>query len=284
MKTKKQKKKATRRKQRVQKVKKKSGAHLGQHFLSAQWVASAMVEAARVPTDIPVLEIGPGTGNLTKELLRTGYVVYAVEKDTALIEVLRARFEDEITSDKLHIIAGDVRSIEMLAPQLLLFEYALVANIPYYITGDIIRTFLERGKPPVSMTLLVQKEVAERIAKDTKESILSLSVKLYGAPRYVAKVARGCFTPPPNVDSAILHIDHISKEKLRGFSEETFFKIVHKAFAGKRKMLGNTLRTLFSPETLKERGIDPKSRAEDLPLSTWTTLARLHTENPISLR
>ncbi|MEK9184223.1 MAG: rRNA adenine dimethyltransferase family protein, partial [Patescibacteria group bacterium] len=150
---------------------------LGQNFLMHQQTADRIVHAAELPADATVLEIGPGTGMLTRALLAKGGKVIAVEADHTLVEGLKETFKRELEEGRLELIHADIRSFDSsILPQ----PYHLVANIPYYITGEIIRTFLSGSHKPSSMTLLVQKEVAERIVRDPKESLLSLSVKAYG--------------------------------------------------------------------------------------------------------
>ncbi|MBP9668781.1 MAG: ribosomal RNA small subunit methyltransferase A [Candidatus Pacebacteria bacterium] len=254
--------------------KKKRGARLGQHFLTAPWAASALVAAVRIEADVPVLEIGPGTGNLTKELLRTGAHVLAVEKDPLLIDTLHARFSSEIASKQLTILNEDIRNFSPESAGLRAGEYVLAANIPYYITGDIIRTFLTSKNHPARMALLVQKEVAVRIARDKKESILSLSVKVYGTPKYVKTVGKGCFSPPPSVDSAILLVDDISRSQFTQVSEERFFSVVKTAFASKRKMLGGNLKNIVHLDRFHACNISPQARAESLPLEKWLCLSK----------
>ncbi len=254
-------------------TKKKRGARLGQHFLTAQWAAAALVAAVRIEPGVSVLEIGPGTGNLTKELLRTGAHVLAVEKDPLLIDTLHARFAAEISSGQLTILNEDIRNFSPEKAGLQAGEYILAANIPYYITGDIIRTFLTTKNHPARMALLVQKEVAVRIAREKKESILSISVKVFGTPKYVKTVAKGCFSPTPSVDSAILLIDDISHDRFAQVSEDRFFSVVKTAFASKRKMLGGNLKNIVSPERFAACGIAPQARAESLPLEKWLCLA-----------
>ena len=197
---------------------------LGQHFLKSQKAIETMVKTSGAQTGDLVLEIGPGMGVLTEALLQAGASVVAVEKDDLLIPVLEEKFEKEIKSGQLKLIHDDILNFDVSKvpfggselPRGTLDTYKLVANIPYYITGQIIRIFLEAENQPESMTLLVQKEVAERIvARDEKESLLSLSVKAYGTPKYVEKVPRGAFAPAPNVDSAIIHISNISKNNFR---------------------------------------------------------------------
>mgnify|MGYP003339378900 CR=1 FL=1 len=157
-------------------MKSKKGARLGQHFLTGTWAAQRLVDAADItPSDI-VLEIGPGKGALTKRLLATGAHVIAIEKDEVLAAALRETFANEIARDALILIEGDVRDFNPAHHGLAAGSYILAANIPYYITGEIIRSFLTTPAHPKTMVLLIQKEVAQRIvARDGKESILSLS-------------------------------------------------------------------------------------------------------------
>ncbi len=153
---------------------------LGQHFLTSKKIVSEIASVAELTRDDTVLEVGPGKGVLTRALLETGAHVVAVEKDRDLVETLSHPFASEIDSKQLTIVQGDVLTFEPAAYGLKEHAYKLVANIPYYITGEIMRRFLSGGSQPERMVLLVQKEVAERVvARDTKESILSMSVKLY---------------------------------------------------------------------------------------------------------
>ncbi|HWP61259.1 MAG TPA: rRNA adenine N-6-methyltransferase family protein, partial [Candidatus Paceibacterota bacterium] len=137
---------------------KKRGARLGQHFLANTMYASKLAQAVRIGAGDTVVEIGPGKGALTNALLATGARVIAIEKDEALVEVLRGKFPEEISEKQLELIEGDVRDFEAPAQ-----AYAVAANIPYYITGEIIRQFLTAQNQPQRTALLVQKEVAERI-------------------------------------------------------------------------------------------------------------------------
>ncbi len=161
--------------------------------------------------------------------------------------------------------------------------YKIVANIPYYITGQVIRKFLEAENQPESMTLLVQKEVAERIvAKDKKENLLSLSVKVYGKPKYIQTVKRDLFEPKPNVDSAIIHISDISGKNFDRANgpefEQKFFQLIHAGFAHKRKQLLPNLSGLFPKKVLidafEKNNISPKVRAEDVSLQKWLELLK----------
>lgn len=251
---------------------------LGQHFLNNPVVARTLVEAAGIMSGDTVVEIGPGTGALTKELLKTGAQVLAIEKDPALVEKLRSIFASEIEGGKLELHEQDVRDFVPRGVGLMAGQYVLAANIPYYITGEIIRQFLETKEQPRTIALLIQKEVAERIvARDGKESILSLSVKVYGTPKIVRKVPAGNFTPPPSVDSAILAITNISKDAFTNTSEEKFFTVVRAGFAAKRKVLRSNLARVFGAAIVRaamlQENIPENARAEDLDTSIWQRLA-----------
>ncbi len=255
---------------------------MGQHFLTGQWAALRLAEAAQIQAGEVVLEVGPGKGALTRALLSTGGRVVAIEKDEALVAQLEHTFVKEITSGNLRVIEGDIRDIAPSTLRLKSGKYVVAANIPYYITGEIIRQFLTARAQPRAMALLVQKEVAQRIvARDGKESILSLSVKAYGTPSIVAKVTRGNFSPPPSVDSAILLVDGISRDFFTDINETMFFKVVRAGFASKRKFLASNLSMFDKGEVLRAFaacGIPEKARAEDVPLDVWGRLVEKLTD------
>lgn len=254
----------------------KAKKHLGQHFLTSKSALRDMLTAADVKSSDTVLEIGPGKGVLTRALLKTGANVVAVETDEDMLKVLNETFAIEINSKQLILVHADILSVSV--NRYISGEYKIVANIPYYITGVVIKKFLTSPTQPTGMTLLLQKEVAERIAKSKKETVLSLSVKAYGPPRYVATVPARYFNPPPKVDSAILHIAHISKTFFENFSEERFFKVVKAGFSSKRKKLINNLSAFGSKEklekVLKGVGLHENLRAEDVSLEEWQKLVQ----------
>lgn len=255
----------------------KAKKSLGQNFLNSKAVAKDIVHAAELSSADTVLEIGPGKGFLTAELLATGAQVIAIEKDDALIPLLSEKFSDAIAQGRLILIHKDILETD-LAAQDLPKHYKLVANIPYYITGQILRMFLEATMKPECMILMVQKEVADRIvARDKKESILSIAVKAYGTPKLIKKVPARYFTPTPKVDSAILAITDISNKHFKTPNDaEYFFKIVKTGFAHKRKKLAGNLRELFGEQTLAhlaDAGIDPNARAENIAIAEWLSLA-----------
>jgi len=251
---------------------------LGQHFLNNPTVARSLVEACEIRHDETVLEIGPGTGALTRELLATGGHVLAIEKDPTLVSALRNIFQKEIDVGQLTIREEDIRDFSPERAGLKTGQYVLAANIPYYITGEIIRMFLTAMEQPRIMALLMQKEVADRIvARDGKESILSISVKAYGTPRVVRKVSAGNFTPPPSVDSAILSIENISRNFFYTLDEYAFFTFVRAGFSSRRKKLLSNLGRVCNKDVVREAfahvGLHEDMRAEELSLASWKKLA-----------
>ena len=248
---------------------------LGQHFLHNAHYLSLIADTAYLKEGERVLEVGPGEGALTRELLARGAQVIAVEKDHRLIPILKKTFAKEIRKKQLMLVEGD--ALELSFSDLKIRgKYKVVANIPYYITGALIKKFLSEKRSATSLVLLVQKEVAERIARSKKESILSLSVKVYGEPAYVKTVPRGAFNPPPKVDSAILLISNISRIHLKDAAAEAkFFTILKTGFGQKRKFLKRNLEKLLGANAdalFKNAGVSDKARAEDLSLSQWLKL------------
>jgi len=251
---------------------------LGQNFLISPAPIRLMIKEAKISGGDTVLEIGPGKGILTEALLATGAKVIAVEKDDELIPYLQEKFSEEIKNGKLNLVHGDVLNLTPESLQLSASNYKLIANIPYYITGEIVRKFLEADCGPSCMAILVQKEVAERIAKDKKGSILSISVKAYGDPRYLGTVKRGLFRPMPNVDSAVLLIENISKKFFEGIDEKKFFEILKTGFAHKRKKLIKNLELITDKDKLKfafsKLALGENTRAEELSLGKWQELIK----------
>lgn len=254
---------------------------LGQNFLKSKQAVRSIIASADLHENDVVLEVGPGKGVLTEELLKSSASkVVAIEKDDALVPFLADKFKNEIAAGKLELIHGDILEFKPSEHGLSEHNYKLVANIPYYITGALVRMFLSTNIPqPSRMVLMLQKEVADRIvARDNKESLLSLSVKAYGTPHYIEKVAAKYFSPEPNVDSAIILIENISRSFFKDFSEETFFKLIHLAFAHKRKQLAGNMTSEKLPreqilKILSILGLSTNIRAEDVPLETWKKIA-----------
>jgi len=248
----------------------KAKKSLGQNFLKSIPALNMMTEQGEIKKEDTIIEIGPGKGALTQKLLEKSNKVIAIEKDRDLIDILTERFTEEIKNGKLEIINGDCLDFEPKNN-----KYKIIANIPYNITGAILKKFLSCEFQPEKMVLLVQHEVARRIvASDKKESILSLSVKAYGDPKYIMKVGKRFFSPSPKVDSAIILINNISNKYFSDKNEESsFFDAVKSGFAHKRKVLRKNLEEIAPLSVIdnmyKELKIDAKTRAEDLPFPTW---------------
>ncbi len=253
---------------------------LGQNFLTSIPARMKIVEAGMIlPTDT-VLEIGPGKGFLTKGLLEKAGHVVALEKDRDLLPLLNDMFSSEITRGKLSLIEGDALTFLPMDYELLAKGYKLIANIPYYITGAILSRYLASNHQPSMMVVLVQKEVAIRAcAQDGKESLLSLSVKVYGEPKLYYKVSKGSFFPIPSVDSAVLQIKDISRKNfLHTYHEDMFFKLIHAGFAHKRKFALSNIRAVFPSNDILELfrtcDLSEKIRAEDISLTHWLILSK----------
>ena len=246
---------------------------LGQNFLTSDYVPKKMCDAATIKVGDRVLEIGPGTGMLTRELLARGASVVAVEADLRAIAILEETFALEIATGQLALHHLDARTLDPNALGLTDHQYKVVANIPYYLSGLLLRTLLESTCQPMTIVFLIQKELAERIARDPKESLLSLSVKAFGTPTYICTIKRGHFQPPPNVDSAIIAVTNISRNRFAAITPTEFFSVLHHGFGQKRKQLAHNLAKLLSAETIRKilaaRSHPVTARAEDLSIDDW---------------
>jgi len=253
---------------------------LGQNFLITPRVVQAIVSAGDLHENETVIEIGPGKGVLTRALLDSGATVKAIEKDDRLIPLLQEEFKKEIREKRLELIHQDVMELDTdTLEEAVAGNYKVIANIPYYITGALIRTFLSAKKKPALMVLMVQKEVANRIiARDGKESLLSLSVKAYARPELVMNVSRGNFFPIPNVDSAVIRLTEIKSPFTDKTHEDRFFEIIKAGFAQKRKKLSSNLTAVMPKEAIKNAfetlGLGENARAEDIELAVWIKIAK----------
>lgn len=237
---------------------------LGQNFLVDKSAILKIVKAAEISGSDTILEIGPGTGALTKELVKKAKQVIAVEKDRRMAETLKKE-------SNLKIINEDI--LKMETP---FGNYKVVANIPYYATSPIIRKFLEAKNPPELMVLTIQKEVAQRIcAKPPDMNILAVSVQFYAQPEIISYISKNSFWPKPKVDSAIIKIQPKSRPAL---PESVFFEVVKAGFKQPRKQLVNNLLKglkISRKEAeilLKKAGIEPKQRPETLSVQNWMEL------------
>jgi 16S rRNA (adenine1518-N6/adenine1519-N6)-dimethyltransferase len=249
---------------------------LGQNFLVDRDVLARIVHAADLkPTDA-VVEVGPGLGVLTRELAQRAARLVAVELDPGLVRVLRDQLQGLPNAE---VVQADILKFDHVA-YLAGRPYKVVANLPYYITSPTIRHFLEAKVQPTLLVLLVQKEVAERIAARPGEmSLLAVSVQFYGDPSIVSFVPASAFVPQPKVDSAILRID-VYDRPVADISPEQFFKVVSAGFSQPRKQLHNAIQQgMWLPPSgainaLREAGIDEKRRAETLDVDEWASLCR----------
>lgn len=247
---------------------------LGQHWLTDRAILAQITEAAELqPTDT-VLEIGPGLGTLTSELLRRSREVIAVEFDTELARKLPGQFPGTaLTVHHQDILRFDLDQLPS--------GYKVVANVPYYITSKIIEKLMTATNKPTLAVLLVQKEVAERIAaRPGNMSILALSAQVFADTSLGIDVPKRFFTPPPKVDSQVIILRTRQEPLVAPEDEQAFFRVVKAGFGAKRKKLrsslagGLAISKLAASELLHHVGINPDLRAEDLSLDDWQRLAR----------
>lgn len=247
---------------------------LGQNFIHAPHVISAMIHASDIKNDDHVLEIGPGKGVLTEKILEIGAKLIAVEKDDRAIPFLQDKFKEAIQNGQLSLIHDDALTFDPGKNGLISGQYTIITNLPYYISGEFLRKYLEIEVKPKKIVVMLQKEVAKRIV-DSKESILSLSVKAFGQPKYIVSVPRKFFRPMPNVDSAVISIDNINDNMFKegNIDVKKYFEIIKMGFSHKRKVLIKNLEELIPKDILKSiwerENIPLNIRAEDLSPEMW---------------
>jgi 16S rRNA (adenine1518-N6/adenine1519-N6)-dimethyltransferase len=254
---------------------------LGQNFLADPNLLERIVQAAEIPQGSAVLEVGPGLGSLTRYLALAARRVVAVELDAALLPLLEhvlAGFSN------VEIIHADILKID-LAGLVAGDEYLVVANIPYYITSNLIRRLLEAPRKPERIVLTVQHEVAGRItAAPGHLSLLALGVQVYGQPQNILRIPAGAFYPPPAVDSSVVRIDLYPQPLIASHLLDSFFCLAKAGFGQKRKTLRNSLTSGLGwsgeriASLLKKAGIDSQRRAETLSLEEWKRLVECYAE------
>jgi 16S rRNA (adenine1518-N6/adenine1519-N6)-dimethyltransferase len=249
---------------------------LGQHFLFERGVVERMVRQAGVMEDDVVLEIGPGLGILTSELLRKAHRVVAVELDRRLAAHLRDAFGDMPRFDLYQGNALTLSSDDLI-PNGEIFD--VVANLPYSMGTAILRHLLEQPRKPRRITAMLQKEVADRlVAHPPDMSVLSVATQFFAEPRVAFTVAPTVFIPPPKVESAVAILDVHDEERLPPELQPLFFKIVNAGFRQKRKQIANSIADVLRlPKPgiaawLTATEIDPMRRAETLSVDDWVTL------------
>ena len=263
---------------------------LAQHILVDRGVLAKVVRAAHLTGDDTVVEVGAGSGVLTRELSKKAHRVVAVEIDSALAGTLREEFA---SYPNVEVVHGDILELplaSLLAPQGPLAEEAsfkVVANLPYHITSPVLRYFLERDLRPSEMVVMIQKEVAESIvASPGHASTLSVAIHFYGHPQLVATVSPRSFYPSPHVESAILRIRVHPEPPVEVPSTAAFFRVVKAGFSARRKQLHNALAqslAITSGDALKlldEAGVGHQRRAESLSMEEWASLARVWVLRP----
>lgn len=245
---------------------------MGQHWLKDNDTLEAICQAANLSKDDMVLEVGPGLGDLTRHLIKLAGQVLAVELDGELVRHLN----DHLKEGKLEVVQADILKLDLSK---LPTDYKVVANIPYYLTSNLIRVLSEAPNSPSLMVLLVQKEVAERLAAQPGQmSLLAVSAQLYYSAKLGPEVSAMLFQPPPKVDSQVIILVRRPKPLFKGLNNKLFFRLVKAGFAGRRKKIRSSLAAGLSIEKphadslLKAAGISGELRAQNLSLQDWHKL------------
>ncbi len=249
----------------------KLNTDLGQHYLVDEAALEAIVESGKLQQGELVVEIGAGIGVLTEELLKAGARVKTIEFDKRVIPLLNAYVDAARWGDKLEVIEGN--ALDVPFPE---EPYKVIANIPYHITSPLLRhMFLESPKSPSSATLLIQREVAERICDPDDSGLLTVVVSLFGKPSIVRHVPPSSFMPPPAVDSSVMHIACFEQPLADGPTIDAVMSLLKLGFSQKRKMLRNTLGSLPDGDALLASvNIDPTRRPQTLTTAEWIALAK----------
>ena len=257
---------------------------LSQNFLADREVLETIVEEADAAPRRRIVEVGPGLGVLTAELLSVGAAVTAVELDRRLAEYLRERFRGPlrkrpVTMGSLRLIEGDI--LEVPLEELAVPPYEVVANLPYHITSPVLHLFLGADERPERMVLMVQREVAERIAaRPGSMSYLSVFVQYHATVRIARHVSAAAFEPAPNVESAIVVLETKPRALAGREAEEWLWRVVQAGFRERRKMIHNVLPRQLPgvpsdrvADALAAAGIDPDRRPQTLAVEEWLRLS-----------
>ena len=251
----------------------------GQNFLIDKNIINKLILAAQLQANDLVLEIGPGLGILTEQLLTTVKQVVAIEIDRKLVAFLQEKFASAIKSQKLILIESDILKANLPALGFSDFNFKLVANLPYSLTSKIFRLFLEVGPRPLSMVVMIQKEVAQRLIAQPREmNLLSLSAQLYSYPQRLFEVKASSFWPIPEVDSAVVQLN--LKTNINPQDYKLLFRLARIGFAAKRKQLSNNLagglrinKTIIK-EIITNSGWEENIRAQNLSVDDWIALTK----------
>ena len=262
----------------VKKYNFKFSKSLGQNFLIDDSVPRDIVSGAEVCKDDLVIEIGPGVGTLTAQLLNTAKRVVAIELDNDLIPILSQELGDNQNFTLIHNDALKVDFNEIIGDEQ---SVKLVANLPYYVTTPIIVKLLKEKYNFKSLTIMIQKEVAERMAAEPGNKdygALSLLVQYYCNTEIVRNVPPACFIPRPKVDSIVIRLEKLDNPRVEVQNEKLFFDIIRNAFNMRRKTLWNGVKNIGLPkekleEAFSEANVDPKRRGETLSIEEFAALA-----------
>lgn len=247
----------------------------GQNFIVDHSILLRIVEAAEIHADDQVLELGAGTGVLTRELAKHARRVVAVELEREMLSLLVKTTRNCTNVELLERNLLYVDPTEVFGSE----PYKLVANLPYYITAPTFRHFLESANAPRLFVVMVQYEVAQRIVAGPGDmSLLGVSIQFYGKPKIIEQVPARAFYPAPKVDSAILRIDLKDEVPLTPMQRDSFFRLVQAGFSQRRKQLHNSLthglhrKNVEVQDWLLAANIDPSRRAETLSIEDWLRL------------
>lgn len=251
----------------------------GQNFLIDGNIVKKIIAGAGLTAEDTVLEIGPGLGVLTKELLACAKKVVAVELDRNVLHFLHTEFKSEFKSKKLLLVEGDALKINFYDLGLADYNFKIVANLPYSITSHFFRQFLERGPRPAEITVMIQKEVAQRmLAQKGEMNLLALSTQFFAEAEILFMVPPTCFWPAPAVDSAVIRLK--LKTELPQIDSKKMFRLAKMGFASKRKQLHNNLAVglKLKSEDIKaifrDLGWREDIRAQDLEMNDWLLLVQ----------
>lgn len=255
---------------------------LGQNFIVNPSVCPRMAEMCGADKECGVLEVGPGIGVLTNELCKVAKKVVAVELDKRLPEILAKTLSDH---DNVKIVSGDVMEIDLhklIKEEFEGMDVVVCANLPYYITSPIIMKLLEERLPIKALTVMVQKEAADRLCAQMgtrAAGAVTAAVRYYSEPKLLFKVSAGSFMPAPKVDSAVIRLDIHNETKLNVKDEKLYFRVVRGAFSQRRKTVSNSLSSVLSiekakvMEALEKAGVSPMARAEQLTLEDFASIS-----------
>ena len=246
---------------------------LGQNFVVEPNTIRQIIELASIEADDFVIEVGPGIGSLTSSLLEVAGHVTAIEVDDALVRVLTDLLRPE--DNRFRLVNADVMNLdvnELLAARN--ESWNLVANLPYNISVPLICDFLERVPVITKMTVMVQKEVAERLVAKTGEKAFglpSLKIQYFAEVKKIADVPPSVFLPKPKVDSSLVQIERREKY-VTSANYDVLFELAKRSFSQRRKMLRRSLKETFDLNDFESAGVDPTQRAEDITLEEWGAL------------